>query len=45
VYYSSFGFLTRTLGRKLAKRGHEVSVVTSRRTEQGEIKEIDGMTV
>jgi glycogen synthase len=27
-YHGGFGFITRTLGRELAKRGHEVSVVT-----------------
>ena len=44
-YHGGFGFITRTLGRELAKRGHEVSVVTPRRGEQGEVEEVDGMTV
>jgi glycosyltransferase involved in cell wall biosynthesis len=44
-YHGGFGFLTRTLGRELARRGHEVSVVTPRRGEQREVEEIDGMTV
>jgi len=44
-YHGGFGFLTRTLGRELAKRGHEVSVVTVRRGGQGEVEELDGMTI
>ena len=28
-YHGGFGFLTRTLGRGFARRGHEVSVVTA----------------
>lgn len=44
-YHGGFGFLTRTLGRELARRGHEVSVVTVRRGDQGEVEELDGVTV
>jgi len=44
-YHGGFGFLTRTLGRELANRGHEVSVVTVRRKGQGEIEELEGMKV
>ncbi|UCH57225.1 MAG: glycosyltransferase family 4 protein [Candidatus Bathyarchaeota archaeon] len=44
-YYGGFGFLTRTLGRELVRRGVEVSVVTVRREGQGEVQELDGMTV
>ena len=44
-YHGGFGFLTRTLGRELAKRGHEVSVVTVRRGGQREVEELDGVTV
>jgi glycosyltransferase involved in cell wall biosynthesis len=44
-YHGGFGFLTRTLGRGLVQRGHEVSVVTVRRGTQGEYEELDGMAV
>jgi glycosyltransferase involved in cell wall biosynthesis len=44
-YHGGFGFLTRTLGRELAKRGVETYVVTVRRGEQGEVEELDGFTV
>lgn len=44
-YHGGFGFLTRTMGREFARRGHEVSVVTARRGGQGEVEELDGMTV
>ncbi len=44
-YHGGFGFLTRTLGGEFARRGHEVSVVTVRRGAQGEVEELDGMTV
>ena len=44
-YHGGFGFLTRTLGRGLVQRGHEVSVVTVRRGTQEEYEEIDGMKV
>ena len=44
-YHGGFGFLTRTLGRGLVQRGHEVSVVTVRRGTQEEYEELDGMKV
>jgi len=44
-YHGGFGFLTRTLSRELARRGHDVSVVTVRRGDQGEVEELDGVTV
>lgn len=44
-YHGGFGFLTRTLGREFAHRGHEVFVVTPRRGSQGEVERLDGMTV
>ena len=44
-YHGGFGFLTRTLGKELVRRGHEVSVVTVRRGSQGEVEELDGMKI
>lgn len=44
-YFGGFGFVTRTLGREIARRGHEVSIVTVRRDGQREVEELDGMTV
>ena len=44
-YHGGFGFLTRTLGRELARRGVETYVVTVRRGDQSEIEELDGFTV
>jgi len=44
-YHGGFGFLTRTLAGALAKRGHQVSIVTVRRGGQGEVEELDGVTV
>ncbi len=44
-YHGGFGFVTRTLGREMARRGHEVSVVTPRRPGQGAVEELDGVTV
>jgi glycosyltransferase involved in cell wall biosynthesis len=44
-YHGGFGFLTRSLGGEFARRGHRVCVVTVRRGEQGEVEELDGMTV
>jgi glycosyltransferase involved in cell wall biosynthesis len=44
-YHGGFGFLTRTLGRELARRGVETCVVTVRRGDQGEQEELDGFTV
>lgn len=43
--YGGFGYLTRLLGKKLAEKGIDVSVVTQRRTGQGEIEYLDGITV
>lgn len=43
--YGGFGRATRTIGRELAKRGHEVYVVVPRRLDQKEIEELDGFTV
>lgn len=44
-YHGGFGFLTRSLGRELARRGVEVCAVTVRRGEQRESEELDGFTV
>ena len=44
-YHGGFGFVTRTLSRALAERGHEVSIVTVRRRGQGEVEELDGVKV
>lgn len=44
-YYGGFGFHTRTLGRELARRGYDVSVVTIRRSVQEEVEKLDGMTI
>ncbi len=43
--YGGFGYVTRTLARELAGRGVEVSIVTPRRPGQGEVEELDGVTV
>ncbi len=43
--YGGFGYLTRLLGKKLVERGVDVSVVTQQRKGQGEIEEVDGITV
>lgn len=43
--YGGFGRATRTIGRELAKRGHQVYAVVPRRDGQKEIEELDGMTV
>jgi glycosyltransferase involved in cell wall biosynthesis len=37
--------VTRTLGRELARKGLDVSVVTVRRTGQREVEELEGVTV
>jgi glycosyltransferase involved in cell wall biosynthesis len=44
-YHGGFGFLTRTLGRLLVKRGVEVSIVTPRRGLQTEYETLDGIEV
>jgi glycosyltransferase involved in cell wall biosynthesis len=43
--YGGFGRATRTIGRELAKRGHEVFAVVPRREGQGPVEQLDGMTV
>jgi glycosyltransferase involved in cell wall biosynthesis len=43
--YGGFGRSARMLGRELVKRGVEVSAVVPRRTGQGPVEELDGMTV
>jgi glycosyltransferase involved in cell wall biosynthesis len=43
--YGGFGYLTWMLGRKLAERGVDVSVVTQCRSGQREVEEVDGFTV
>ncbi len=43
--HGGFGYVTRTLARELSKRGVEVSIVTKRRSGQGEVEELDGATV
>jgi glycosyltransferase involved in cell wall biosynthesis len=43
--YGGFGRATRTIGRELAKRGHQVCAIVPRRKEQQEIEQLDGMTV
>lgn len=43
--YGGFGRATRTIGRELAKRGHEVYAVVPRRLDQQETEELDGITV
>lgn len=43
--YGGFGRATRTIGRELVNRGHEVSAVVPRRPGQGPVELLDGMTV
>lgn len=43
--YGGFGRATRTIGRELAQRGHEVFAVVPRREGQGAVEKLDGMTV
>jgi glycosyltransferase involved in cell wall biosynthesis len=43
--YGGFGRATRTIGRELAERGHEVIAVVPRRDGQGAVEQLDGMTV
>jgi len=43
--YGGFGRATRTIGRELAARGHEVFAVVPRREGQGAVEQLDGMTV
>jgi glycosyltransferase involved in cell wall biosynthesis len=37
--------VTRTLGREMARKGLDVSVVTVRRRGQGEVEELEGVTI
>ena len=43
--HGGFGRATRTIGRELAKRGHEVSAVVPRRAEQRPVEMLDGIKV
>jgi glycosyltransferase involved in cell wall biosynthesis len=43
--YGGFGRATRTIGRELVARGHEVYAVVPRRPGQAAVEELDGMTV
>lgn len=43
--YGGFGRATRTIGRELVERGHEVFAVVPRRDGQGPVEQLDGMTV
>lgn len=43
--YGGFGRATRTIGRELAARGHEVFAVVPRREGQAPVEQLDGMTV
>jgi glycosyltransferase involved in cell wall biosynthesis len=43
--HGGFGYLTRVLAKEVAKRGHEVSVITPRKMGQGAVEEIDGFRV
>jgi glycosyltransferase involved in cell wall biosynthesis len=43
--YGGFGRATRTIGRELVERGHDVYAVVPRREGQGPVEKLDGMTV
>ncbi|MGH7589645.1 MAG: glycosyltransferase family 4 protein [Gemmatimonadota bacterium] len=43
--YGGFGRATRTIGRELVERGHEVYAVVPRREGQNAVEHLDGMTV
>lgn len=43
--FGGFGRATRTIGRELARRGHEVFAVVPRREDQQRIEQLDGITV
>ena len=43
--FGGFGRATRTIGRELAKRGHEVFAVVPRRQDQQRVEQLDGITV
>ena len=43
--YGGFGRATRTIGRELVQRGHEVYAVVPRRPGQAPVERLDGITV
>lgn len=43
--HGGFGRATRVLGRELAARGHDVFAIVPRRQDQGEVEQLDGITV
>ena len=43
--HGGFGYITRTLSRELTNRGFDVSVVTQRRSGQGLVEDLDGVTI
>lgn len=43
--YGGFGRATRSIGRELSRRGHEVFAVVPRRQDQKAVEELDGITV
>lgn len=43
--YGGFGRATRTIGRELVRRGHEVSAIVPRRPGQKPVEHLDGITV
>lgn len=43
--YGGFGRATRTIGRELARRGHDVFAVVPRRAGQRPVEQLDGVTV
>ncbi len=43
--YGGFGRATRLIGRELATRGHTVFAVVPRRSGQGAVEQLDGITV
>ena len=43
--YGGFGRATRTIGRELARRGHDVYAVVPRRNGQRPVEHLDGITV
>lgn len=43
--YGGFGRATRTIGRALVERGHQVFAVVPRRAGQGAVERLDGITV
>lgn len=43
--YGGFGRATRTIGRELVQRGHDVFAVVPRRMDQLRVEQLDGITV